>query len=136
MKTRELMGCDIRLFSERVRRLKAKELRRHIERVATDLGERDVDAMMEALINAIFSEDGIPQTTPEELDRVITVLERRIAPTEANMDAMLRLMALQMAYIRQGVRIAAREQRLAERNGEQDHHHCDDPHCTDHGHHH
>jgi len=136
VKTRELMRCDIRLFSERVRKLKAKELRRHIERVARDLGEGDVDAMMEALISALFSEEGVPETTSDEMDRVLAVIERRIPLTEQNMDAVLRLVGFQMAYIRQGVRKAAREERLAERHGEPLHHHCGDPHCTDPDHHH
>ena len=63
MKTRELLRCDIKLFGERVRKMKLKELRRHIERVAGDLGEQDVDAMMQALFKAIFDDEDIPETT-------------------------------------------------------------------------
>lgn len=133
MKTRELMRCDIKRFGERVRTMKLKELRRHIERVAADLGEQDVDAMMEALFKAMFDDQDMPDTTSAEMDLVLAVLEKRIILTEENMDSAMRLMALLMAFMRQGVRKAAREQRLGEHPP--DHDHCDDPDCEVHGHH-
>lgn len=134
MKTRELMHCEISSFANRIGKLKAKELRRHLERVAGELGEHDVDTMMESVINAIFSEEGLPFSSSAEMSRVLGVLQQRIPMNAENEDPVMRLMALIIAYIRRGVRQAARDQRLAERHGH--HHHCDAPHCEvhDHGH--
>jgi len=121
MKTRELTHCDIRVFSDRVRKLKAKELHRHIVRVAAKLGEKDADAMIESVVDAIFSDEDVPSTAGEEMDRVLAVLEKRIPLIEENMDTMLRLVGLLMAFFHQGVRQITREKRLAERQKE--HHH-------------
>ena len=61
MKTRELLTCDIRVFSAKVDKLKPKDLYQHIGRVATSLGERDPDAMMDAVIRGIFA-GGTPES--------------------------------------------------------------------------
>ena len=136
MKTRELLACNIKTFGTRIVTLKPKELRRHIDRIATDLGETDTDALMAQVVDRLFGDEGLPASSLEEMSRVLSRLERRIPATEENEDALLRLMALCVTLLRQGMRRAVRDQRLAERNGTGHHspHHCDDPHCEDHGH--
>lgn len=137
MKTRELLHCDIRTFGDRVRSMKRKELERHVARISSDLGEPDVSSLLESVVNAVFSDDGVPETSTEEMRRVLHALETHFLITEDNQDQVLRLVALCVSFVRQGVKVAAREQRLAARAGhhhnDAHHHHCEDPHCAEHG---
>ena len=136
MKTRELLACNIKTFGTRIGTFKPKELRRHIDRIATDLGETDTDALMTQVVDRLFGDEGLPASSLEEMSRILSSLEGRIPATEQNEDALLRLTALCVTFLRLGVRRAVRDQRLAKRNGTGHHspHHCDDPHCEDHGH--
>lgn len=138
MKTRELLTCDIKTFGNKLEGMRAKELGRHIGRIAQNLGETDVDALMQRVVDAVFSDEGLPERHSEEMARVLGALEERIQITEDNEDKVLRLMALCVAFLRQGMRHAVRNQRLAERQGHHHHggHRCDDPHCAEHGHEH
>jgi hypothetical protein len=136
MKTRELLACNIKTFGSRILTFKPKELRRHIDRIATDLGETDTDALMAQVVDRLFGAEGLPASSSEEMSRVLSSLEGRIPVTQENEDALLRLMALCVTFLRLGMRRAVREHRLAERKGAGHHdgRHCDDPHCEDHGH--
>ena len=136
MKTRELLACNVKTFVTRIATLKPKELRRHIDRIATDLGETDTDDLMAQVVDRLFGDEGLPASSSEERLRVLSSLEGRIPATEENADALLRLMALCVAFLRQAMRRTLRERRLAKRDGSGHHsgRHCDDPHCEDHGH--
>ena len=136
MKTRVLLACNVKTFGARILTFKPKELRRHIDRIATDLGETDTDAMIAQVVDGLFGDQGLPASSAEEMSRILSSLEGRIPATEANEDALLRLVALCVTFLRLSVRRAVRDQRLAKRNGTDHHggHHCDDPHCEDHGH--
>jgi hypothetical protein len=139
MKTRELLTCDARLFGRKIQTLKHKELMRHVERIAGDLGERDMDALMTAVLEAVFTEDSLPDSPAEEMRRVLAALESRILVTAENEDQVLRLVALCVASVRAALRTAVREERLAARAAPDGHHHhhepgapCGDPLCTEH----
>ncbi len=136
MKTRALLTCNIKTFSDKVQDMKPKELGRHIGRIAHDLGETDVDALMKHVVDAVFSDAGLPEQHAEEMRRVLGALEERIQITEENEDQVLRLMALCVSFLRQGMRKAIRNRRLTAHQGHQHHHHCDDPHCGEMGHEH
>jgi hypothetical protein len=142
MKTRDLLNCDVRVFGRKIQTLKHKELMRHIERIAGDLGERDTDALMSAVLEALFTHESLPDSGAEEMRRVLRALESRILVTADNEDQVLRLVALCVASVRAALHTAMREERLAARTGagSQHHHHhhhapgvrCSDPHCTEH----
>jgi hypothetical protein len=132
MKTRELLGCETRVFGERVARMKSKELRRHIERVAVSLGEPDPEELMRVVIDSVFSDQGLPESSHEEMRRVLAAIEGRVGTTEDNQDAILRLMALCVAFLRRGMRQAIRDGRRAPHPHDADE--CRDPGCTEHGH--
>ena len=140
MKTRELLTCDARIFGRKIQTLKHKELMRHVERIAGDLGERDMDALMSAVLEAVFTEDSLPDSPAEEMRRVLAALESRILVTADNDDQVLRLVALCVASVRAALRTAVREERLAARAAPDGHHHhhhepgvpCGDPLCAEH----
>lgn len=139
MKTRELLNCDVRVFGRKIQTLKHKELMRHIERIAGDLGERDSDALMSTVLDALFTQESLPDSSAEEMRRVLRALESRILVTADNEDQVLRLVALCVASVRTALHTAMREERQAARTGAGNHHHhhepgvsCGDPHCAEH----
>jgi hypothetical protein len=134
VKTRELLTCDIKAFGTKVDKLKPKELHQHIERIATGLGERDPKALMEAVIAGVFHE-GLPEQGRDEMARVFDAIGGRIAATSDNMDAVLRLVALCLTWLRRVVAQEARRKVQAQWHEAHGHHHCEDPDChVDHNH--
>ena len=133
MKTRELLTCDIRVFSAKVDKLKPKDLYQHIGRVATSLGERDPDAMMDGVIQRLFAGGAPPDSSGEEMGRVFDAIGGRIVATSDNMETVLRLVALCLAWLRKSVALEARQLNLDRRRpaghaGD----HCHDPNCREH----
>lgn len=133
MKTRELLTCDIKAFGGKIDKLKSKELRQHIERIATSLGEPDPKALMEAVIESVFN-GHLPQDSRDEMSRIFDALGGRIPATSENMDSFLRLVALCLAWLRQVVAQEARRQVQAQWHQAQGHEqrHCEDPNCRGH----
>ncbi len=133
MKTHELLTCDIRVFSAKVDKLKPKDLYEHIGRVAASLGERDPDAMMDAVIQSVFAGGNPPDSSGEEMGRVFDAIGGRIAATSENVETVLRLVALCLAWLRKSVALEARQRKLQKRRstghgGD----HCRDPNCREH----
>jgi hypothetical protein len=133
MKTRELLTCDIRVFGAKVDRLKPKDLYQHIGRVAASLGERDPDAMMDRVVQGLFAGGDPPDTSSEEMGRVFDAVGGRIVATSDNMETVLRLVALCLAWLRKSVALEARQRNLVNRRparhaGDQ----CHDPDCREH----
>ena len=133
MKTRELLTCDIRVFSAKVDKLKPKDLYQHIGRVAAALGERDPDAMMDGVIQSLFAGGNPPDSSGEEMGRVFDAIGGRIVATSDNMETVLRLVALCLFWLRKSVALEARQRNLVNRRpvghgGDQ----CHDPDCREH----
>ena len=82
MKTRELLTCDIKVFSAKVDKLKPKDLYQHIGRVSAPLGERDPGAMMDAVIQSVFAGGNPPDSSGEEMGRVFDAIGGRIHGAE------------------------------------------------------
>jgi hypothetical protein len=134
VKTRELLTCDIKAFGAKVGKLKPKELHQHIERIATGLGERDPKALMEAVIAGVFH-GGLPEQGRDEMARVFDAIGERIVATSDNMDAVLRLVALCLTWLRRTVNQEARRKVQAQWHQMHGQHHCEDPNChADHDH--
>lgn len=138
MKTRELLHCDFKTFGVKIAHIKPKELYRHMERIATSLGEPDLEALLHSAVDGLFADGTVPQSSEEEMDRVFDAIGKHIVPTEENADAIMRLLALLVTFLRQRVKEAARERRLAERTPARHHpgERCEDPECAEHGHSH
>ncbi len=133
MKTRELLTCDIRVFSAKVDKLKPKDIYQHIARIASSLGERDPDAMMDAVVQGLFAGNAPPDSSREEMGRVFDAIGGRIVATSDNIEPVLRLVALCLAWLRKSVALEARARNLAQRRpvghaGD----HCHDPNCHEH----
>lgn len=141
MKTRDILTCDIKSFGAKTAKLKPKELLQHIERIAVSLGEKDPKALLEAVIDSVFS-GKLPEGSGDEMGRVFDALGSRIAPTSQNMDSFLRLVALCLSWLRKLLAQEVRrkvQDRWHEARGHgrgHDHDHaCEDPDChADHGH--
>lgn len=144
MKTRELLACDTKALDPKVRGLKPKELRRHIDRIAADLGVSDTDALVGQILDAVLGLADTPQgqTNGETLDEAKTIvrsLEGQIDITDENKETVLRLIVIALAYLRHLMDRQIKESRRARRaghaHGHHHHHghHCDDPTCTEHG---
>jgi hypothetical protein len=138
MKTRELLHCDYKTFGVRIAHLKPKELYRHMDRIAADLGEPDLEALLRSAIDGLFVGGTMPESSGEEMDRVFDAIGKHIVPTEENADTVMRLLALLVTFLRLRVKEATRERRLAERapTGHRHGEGCTDPSCTEHSHDH
>lgn len=140
MKSRELMNCEIKVFSTRIAALKPKEVQRHIAWAATHLGVADKDALTRAVLDAMFNDGELPQTSAEEMRRVLNAVSPWVADAEGQAEPLLRLVALYLTFIRDGVQDVIRSQRRRDRRsapaaGSPDEHtHCHDPDCRDHDH--
>lgn len=144
MKTRELLTCDTKVLDPRVRDLKPKELRRHIDRIAADLGVSDTDALLGQILDAVLGLADLPQEqtsgeTMDEAETIVRSLEGQIDITVENKETVLRLIVIALAYLRhlmdRQIKESRRAQRLGHAHGHHHHHghHCDDPNCTEHG---
>jgi hypothetical protein len=133
MKTRELLTCDIKVFSAKVDKLKPKDLYQHIGRIATSVGERNPDAMMDAVIQGVFAGESPPDSSREEMGRVFDAIGGRIAVTSDNIETVLRLVALCLTWLRKSVAREARQHNLVQkRPAGYAHNHCYDPNCHEH----
>lgn len=144
MKTRELLACDTRVFESKIRGLKPKELRRHIDRIAADLGATDTDALLARILEAVLALQKPSETESEEETRnetatIVRALAGHIEVTEQSLDLVLRLTLLSATYLRHFLQQRVREMRRAERaDPPHAHHHhgghlCGDPQCQEHG---
>jgi hypothetical protein len=144
MKTRELLTCDTKVLDPRVRDLKPKELRRHIDRIAADLGVSDTDALLGGILDAVLGLADLPQgqtngATMDEPEAILRSLEGQVDITHENKETVLRLIVIALAYLRhlmdRQIKESRRAQRLGHAHGHHHHHghHCDDPNCTEHG---
>lgn len=131
MKTRELLSCDIATFGQRIAHLKQKDLYRHMERISTALGEPDLESLLRSAIACLFADNTVPESSGEEMERVFDAIGRHIVPTQENADAVMRLLALCVTFLRARIKDAARERRLAGHAATHDP--CDDPGCAEHG---
>lgn len=137
MKTRELLVCDMRALAAKAAHLKPKELYRHMERIAASLGEPNCEALLRTAIDNLFVDGSIPETGQDEMDRVYDAIGKHIVITEDNSETVMRLLALCVFFLRQRVKEAARERRIAERRAAPHHgDRCQDPDCAQHGHRH
>jgi len=145
MKTRELLACDTKVLDPRVRALKPKELRRHIDRIAADLGVADTDGLLGQILDAVLGLADLSQAqtsgeTMDEAETIVRSLEGQIDITDENKETVLRLIVIALAYLRQLMDRQIKESRRARRAGHSHRHHhhhgphCDDPNCTEHGH--
>ena len=132
------------VLQSKVRGLKPKELRRHIDRIAADLGATDTDDLLARILEAILALQEPTDTESEEEARnetatIVRALAGHIEVTNQNLDLVLRLTLISATYLRHLMQQRAREMRRAERAGQQhaQHHHgghqCGDPHCQEHG---
>ncbi len=131
MKTRDLLTCDIKSFGIKVDKLKPKELLEHIERISTSLGEKEPKALLEAVIDGVFT-GKLPEGATEEMGRVFDALGSRIAPTSQNMESFLRLVALCLFWVRKLLAQEARRKvqaRWHEARGLHHDHRHEDPNC-------
>ena len=144
MKTREILACDTKLLDPKVRGLKPKELRRHIDRIAADLGVSDTDGLLGQILDAVLGLADLPQEqtsgeTMDEAETIVRSLEGQIDITDENKETVLRLIVIALAYLRHLMDRQIKESRRARRadqsHGHHHHHghHCDDPDCTEHG---
>jgi hypothetical protein len=142
MKTRALLTCDTRVLESTVRGLKPKELRRHIDRIAADLGAPDTDALLGQILEAVLGLGDEGQASPgderqDEAEAIVRSLEDQIEITDENKDLALRLIVIALAYLRQlmarQIQESRRARRDAHRHQHQDGHQCGDPHCPEHG---
>jgi len=142
MKSRELMACETKVFAARIRALKPKEVQRHITWAAAHLGVQDMEALTRAVLEAVFNDGDLPADSGEEMRRVLAAVAPWVTDPREQADLLLRLVALYVTYVRQGVHdlvLAKRRQDKQappahDRNGHHEHTHCDDPDCRDHGH--
>ena len=143
MKTRELLTCGTKHLEAKVQGLKAKELRRHIERIAADLGAPDTDALLGRILDATLGLSHPPENeghdeTADEAEAVVRALEDQVDVTDENKETVLRLIVIAFAYLRHLMQRQVLEMRRTRRAGhshEHHHHeghHCDDPNCTEH----
>jgi hypothetical protein len=144
MRTRELLAYDTRVLASKVRGLKPKELRRHIDRISADLGATDTDALLARILEAVLALQKPSETESEEETRnetatIVRALAGHIEVTEQNLDLVLRLTLISATYLRHLLQQRVREMRRAERADHQhaNHHHgghqCGDPQCQEHG---
>ena len=142
MKSRELMACETKVFAARIRALKPKEIQRHITWAAAHLGVQDNEAVTRAVLEAVFNDGDLPADSGEEMRRVLAAVAPWVTDPREQADLLLRLVALYVTYVRQGVQdlvLAKRRQdRKAppahDRNRHHERTHCDDPDCRDHDH--
>ena len=133
MKTRELLACEARLLGSRLEGLKPQELRRHIDRIAADLGEPDTDALLSRILEATRSEAKPQGAEGAEsgVDRVFRALQGPIAKGENRLQV-LRLMTICMEYLRQVLKQRFKELRRAEQAKHRHDHHRHEGHwCGD-----
>ncbi len=134
MKTRELLACDTRVLESKVQVLKTKELRRHIDHIAADVGATDTDALLGQILEAVL---GLGDEGQDEAEAIVRSLEGHIEVTDENKDLVLRLIVIALAYLRQlmarQIQESRRARRDAHRHRHQDGHQCGDPHCQEHG---
>ncbi|MGE5154541.1 MAG: hypothetical protein ACM3ST_11035 [Bdellovibrio bacteriovorus] len=137
MKTRALLTCDTRVLESKVQGLKPKELRRHIDHIAADLGATDTDTLLARILEAILrlqdaepSEDG----GRSESESIAGALSGLIEVTNDNWETVLRLIVISATYLRHLMDQRARELRRAEHAAHRHHdgHACGDPHCQEH----
>lgn len=141
MKTRELLTCETKQLDAKVQSLKAKELRRHIDRIAADLGAPDSDALLGRILDATLGLTHPPEAeeTMDEGVAILRALEDQVEITEDNKETVMRLIVIALAYLRHLMQRQILETRRA-RRGDHSHahhhhdgHHCHDPSCTEHG---
>ncbi|AUB83118.1 hypothetical protein [Candidatus Thiodictyon syntrophicum] len=136
------MACETKVFAARIRALKPKEVQRHITWAAAHLGVQDMEALTRAVLEAVFNDGDLPADSGEEMRRVLAAVAPWVTDPREQADLLLRLVALYVTYVRQGVQdlvLAKRRQdRQAppahDRSRHHEHTHCDDPDCRDHGH--
>jgi hypothetical protein len=141
MKTRELLTCETKQLETKIQGLRTKELRRHIDRIAADLGAPDSDALLGRILDATLGLAHPPEDdeTMDEGEAILGALEDHIDITDENKETVLRLIVIAFAYLRHLMQRQVLENRRARRGNhshEQHHHdghHCDDPNCTEHG---
>jgi hypothetical protein len=144
MKTRELLTCDTAVLHPKIQGLKPKELRRHIDRIAADLGAPDTDALLARILEAMLALQEPAQIETEEVARnetatIVRALAGHIEVTNENLNSVLRLTLVSANYLRHLMQQRARELRRAGGAGHPHAHHqhgghpCGDPHCTEHG---
>lgn len=134
MKTRELLACDTRVLESKVQVLKPKELRRHLDHIAADLGATDTDALLGQILEAVL---GLGDEGQDEAEIIVQSLEGQIEVTDENKDLVLRLIVIALAYLRQlmarQIQESRRARRDAHRHQHPEGHQCGDPHCQEHG---
>lgn len=146
MKTRELLACKAAALPPKIEGLKPKELRRHIDRIAADLGAPDTEALLgrilETLLDLQETDASISdEEAQHEREVIIQALADHLTVTEDNRETVLRLVVISGTYLQhlmaQRVRDLRRAERAAAGHAHHQHagHECDDPHCTGHGSH-
>lgn len=144
MKTRELLTCDTRTLDRKVRGLKPKEQRRHVDRIAAQLGVSDTDALLGQILKAIIGVARAPEgesgwEPPDEARAILLALEGQMDVTDANKDVVLRLIVVAVAYLRGLMERQIQETRRARHASQSHGHHhhegrpCGDPLCPGHG---
>lgn len=144
MKTRELLTCDTKALESKARGLKPKELRRHIDRIAAQLGVSDTNGLLGQILETIMGVAEPPGhesgwEPPDEARAIFLALEGQMDVTDANKDVVLRLIVLALAYLRLYMERQIKETRRARHAGQSHGHHhhegrpCGDPLCPGHG---
>lgn len=80
MKTHELMNAPEAELAPRLKEMKKKELERHAQKILTNLGQPDYDAVMSVVIRAV------PKLNDDKADRFTAVqnIVRGLLPTASN----------------------------------------------------
>jgi len=141
MKTRELLTCKTKHLEAKIQGLKAKELRRHIDHIAADLGAADSDLLLGRILDATLGLAHPPEDeeTVDEGETILRALEDQVEITDENKETVLRLIVISFAYLGHLMQRQVLENRRARRgdHSHAHHHHdghrCDDPNCAEHG---
>jgi hypothetical protein len=134
MKTRQLMACDSEVFVRHVKPMKPKQLIRHIEKVIASLGAPDPQVLFDCVLTAL-REPPAEGWEQGRIGLIVDALTTQIPRADENEEAVMRLALLYMELLRHAVRRMTRGERPGGPTG-QDHPHCGDPDCDEHGHHH
>jgi hypothetical protein len=143
MKTRELLACDAASLPPKILGLRPKELRRHIDHIAADLGAPDTDALLARILETMLAVQETGETVSDEKvqhesEVIVRALAGHIAVTDDNLETILRLIVISGAYLQhlmeQRVKDLRRAERAARGHAHHQHHEhqCHDPLCTEH----
>lgn len=143
MKTRELLACAAADLSPKISDLRPKELRRHIDHIAKDLGASDTDALITRILETVLALQELDDSTTDDEAQSSELITQALADqfkvTDENLETVLRLILLCTVYLRLLMRHQVKELQHAGRSpgahpqAHHEAHRCNDPDCAEHG---